>query len=149
MAGGGCWDGGVLDAVGALAKAVLLGPRWTTFLASTCQRPVCQAPDPPRPPPPGAHVVVGTPPQVLHAATCEKPYLDLMDLRVVVADEVDEVRRAGQHAAQLLSAVGSELEPRSPHCAHPAFCRRSLEPAKHPAHSRRAKLHPAGPAVTQ
>jgi len=40
----------------------------------------------------GAHVLVGTPPEVLHAATCENPYLNLTDLKVLVADEVDEVR---------------------------------------------------------
>lgn len=42
------------------------------------------------PRPAGAHVLVGTPPQVLHAATCDQPYLDLSELQVVVADEVDE-----------------------------------------------------------
>jgi hypothetical protein len=42
-----------------------------------------------------AHVLIGTPPEVLHAATCERPYLDLTDLKVVVADEVDEVRGQG------------------------------------------------------
>lgn len=51
------------------------------------------------PRPPGAHVLVGTPPQVLHAATCERPYLDLTDLRVLVADEVDEVGRGADRGA--------------------------------------------------
>ena len=37
-------------------------------------------------------MLVGTPPEVLHAATCEQPYLNLADLQMVVADEVDEVR---------------------------------------------------------
>jgi superfamily II DNA/RNA helicase len=43
----------------------------------------------------GAHVLVGTPPEVLAAATADSPYLNLHDLTVVVADEVDEVRGWG------------------------------------------------------
>ncbi|KAI8466641.1 MAG: P-loop containing nucleoside triphosphate hydrolase protein [Monoraphidium minutum] len=59
-----------------------------------------------------AHVIVGTPPEVLHASTCENPYLDLTDLRVLVADEVDELMHAypSSFRAILDLVVGNGLE---------------------------------------
>lgn len=60
----------------------------------------------------GAHVLVGTPPEVLAAATCERPYLDLSDLRVVVADEVDEVRETRRRAA-----INQSIDQAAPVCA--------------------------------
>lgn len=60
-------------------------------------------------------MLVGTPPEVLHAATCASPYLDLSELRVVVADEVDEVgarlERGSSSAAPAATGFPSRCAP--------------------------------------